>query len=205
MVLTAPEYARPGRIPFVRVVRRPGVFHRFPNVRPILAQPGNVSKVLPLPIGFDDGAEMAIRTGTDDVEAGAERKSLAKGQATVWQLIVGELGFPERPLQSWKKISQCLLIIPDVGTTPLARTFAGMLTFPPPDFAPFQTNKGRGAEDAKGTVDRVDDFGRQRRFEDRITEGQGLRLKHLPTLESVRSAGRRISPLGCVVVLPGWR
>ena len=147
MVLTAPEHAGLVRVPSVRIIRRPGVFHRALDVRPIPSQPGIVAEILPFAIGFDDRAEMAVGAGADDVEAGAERQALAEGQAAVRQLVVGEFGLAQRPLQSRKKISQRLLIVPDMRAAPFARAFADMLAFPAPDLAALQPDDGRGAED----------------------------------------------------------
>ena len=125
VMLTAPEHAGPVRVPFVRVIRRPGVLDSAPDIRPIPIQPRVVAEVFPLPICFDDRAEVSVGTWTDDVEAGTERKPLAEGQAAARQLIIGELRFAERSLKRREKIGERLLIVPDVGATPLARAFAG--------------------------------------------------------------------------------
>ena len=196
VVLTAPEHAGFVRIPFVRVIRRPGVLDRAFYVRPISIQPRVVAEVFPLAIGFDDRTEVSVGTWTDDVEAGTERKPLAEGQAAARQLIIGELCFAERPLKSREKIGERLLIIPDVGAAPLAGTFVDVLALPSPDLTALQPDEGRGAEDAERAVDRVDDLRRQRRAEDRIAEGNGLLLERVPTAESLMPRWPSNPPIG---------
>src|SRR5260370_33757165 len=132
MVLASPEYAGPLRVPTVAIVRRPGIFHRALDVGPIAAQPGIVAHVLPFAIGLDDGAELPVGAGADDVEARAERQALAKGEAAVRQLVVAELGLAQAALQHWEEVRQRLLIVPDMPAPAFARAFADMLALPAP-------------------------------------------------------------------------
>src|SRR5271165_3822388 len=120
VMLTAPEDAGLVRVPLIGVIRRPGVLDSAPDVRPVTFQPSVVAEAFPLTICFDDRAEVSVGTWTDDIEAGTKRKPLAEGQAAARQLIIGELSFAERSLKSREKAGERLLIVPDVGATPLA-------------------------------------------------------------------------------------
>src|ERR1700738_1538878 len=122
-MLTAPQHAGLVRVPFVRVFRRPRVLYGAPDVRPISTQPRVVPEVFPLAICFDNRTEVSVCTWTDNVEAGTERAPVSEGQAAIRQLIIGELRFAERSLKCRKEIGERLLIVPDMGATPLARAF----------------------------------------------------------------------------------
>ena len=145
-MLLAPQHAGPIRIPAVGIVGRPGVFDRLPDVGPIAAQPCIVARIPPLAIGLDRRAEMAVGARADDVEAGAERQALAEGEAAVRQLVVGELGLAQRPLQRRKQPGKRLLVVPDMRATAFARALADMLALPAPKLAAFETDDGRAAQ-----------------------------------------------------------
>ena len=91
MMLASPEHAGLVRIPAIRIVGRPGIGDRTPDVGPITPEPCVVAGVAPLAIGLDGRAEMTVGAGADDVEARPQRQALAKGEAAIRQLVVGEL------------------------------------------------------------------------------------------------------------------
>jgi len=202
MVLLPPEHAGLLGVPAVRIFRRPGVFDRPLDHRPIAAQPCIVARIAPFAIGFDRGAEMSVGARTDDVEAGAERQALTEGETAARQQVIGELRLAQRPLQRRKKPSQRLLIVPHMRAAPFAGALADMLALPPPKLAALQADHGRAAQNAERPGYRIDDLGRIRRAEQRIPKSAGLRLEFVPTLERLGAARARIRPLRRIVVRP---
>ena len=143
---------------------------------------------------------MPVGAGADDVEAGAERQLLAEGQAAVRQLVVGEFGLAQRPLERREEMAQRLLVVPDMGAAAFAGALADVLALPAPELAAFEADDGRGAQQRQRAGHGVDDLGRQRRAEQAVAEGEVAPLELVPAAKRLGAAGERIGPLRRVVV-----
>src|SRR5438128_1270089 len=119
MVLPPPQDAGAFRIPAVRVVRTPGVFDALLRARPQSSQPFGVARELPVAIELEHVAELPVRAGTFGGVVGPEREAETETHAARVVHVVDVVRLAHRAFESWKKERQRLLVIPDVGATPL--------------------------------------------------------------------------------------
>src|SRR4051812_19379170 len=105
---------------------------------------------------------MAIGTGADDIEAGAERQLLAEGQPARGKLVELELGLAQRPLQRREQMRQRLLVIPHMGAGSFAGAVLGMLALPAPQLPAFEADDSGRAQQRQGGAGSILDLGGQR-------------------------------------------
>src|SRR5262245_17401153 len=109
---------------------------------------------------------MPVGAWADDVEAGTERQLLAEGESAGRQLVVGEFGLAQRPLERREEMRQRLLVVPDMRAAALAGAVLRVLALPRPDLAAIEADHGRGPQQRQRRGRGVLDLGRQRRAED---------------------------------------
>src|SRR6185312_16706522 len=101
------------------------------DVGPEPFEPGGIPAQLPVAIGLQYIAELAIDARPKARNAGAERQVEPERHAAGFrQLVVAEIHFPHRPLEIGKEEGHDLLVIPDMRATAFAGAGIRMAAFP---------------------------------------------------------------------------
>src|SRR5690606_8016039 len=109
---------------------------------PPLLQPGMVAADLPVPVCFDDPAQLAVDAGVKIVGRRSEWQSQAEGHAAVLAQVVFVVGLAHRAFEAGKEKRQGLLVVPDVGAGPLATAAGWRAPFPPVERAVAEPKTG---------------------------------------------------------------
>ena len=130
VVLAAVEDAGFLGVPPILVLRRPSELDGLLDRGPEGAEPVGVAADLPVAVGLDDAAELAVGAGAEGHSAGSEGELHAERHASFRALVVGEIGVANGALELGKEERQGLRVVPDVGAGAFAAARAGVAALP---------------------------------------------------------------------------
>ena len=200
MLPSGDDAALPG-VPSVFILLRPCKFQRLFDLRPPFLQPFVVAHDLPLAVGFDDAAHLAVHAGHKAGTLSAQRQLKAESHAAVVALIIGEVQLAHRPLQPRKEEWQRESVVPDVRAAALAAAGVHTAALPAVEFAVRQAQTGRALEHGNVGADRVQRALGQIASIQRLREGLCAAFKLVPARQSAfghllnRSEHRRVEVL----------
>ena len=202
VVLAPPQDAGLVGVPAVAVVRAPGVLDALPGPRPEPAEPVDVAGELPVPVEFQDVAELAVGAGPFGGVVGAERQAEPEAHAAGLVHVVGVVGLAHRAFERREEEGQRLLVVPDVGAASLAAAGVRVAALPAVEGAVLEAERRRRLEDAEIGGRRVEHRQGQGRAVERVAKGEGRALELVPARQHLVGDLARAGPFGRVPVPP---
>ena len=202
MVLASLQHAVAVRVPAVGIALGPGERDVLLERLPVAAQPLRVAADLPLPVGLDHAAELAVGAGPEAEPLASQRQLQAEGHAAVGAGVVAEVGVAHRALQVGEQERHRVGVVPHVGAAPLAAALVDAHPLEAVEGAVLQPQHGGAVEHRQGGRGGVEHGGRRAAGVQRVAERQGVALQPLPLAQAVAGAGRGVGEAGGVPVAP---